>query len=154
MADTYPSVAVPSTVNFDSSEDQAESKLQVKWSNMMDQGNYRKSSVYKRVEVMMLHFSDGRNKAHPHNGQAQKNKFQTSIEEEVLELKRILEGDFGFNVTQEHLNNKDDLQSSINVVMANWVHKHNSLETLLIVYYAGHGKPGVNNGELRIHGWA
>ena len=152
MASSHSGEPIATTVNYESIKDRDDSQYQVAWSKMMDQGKYRKSSSYKKIEVMMFHFArgcDGEGDAT--GGGKVKNEFEDSIMEEVNKLGDVFTG-FGYNVTTRTLDNKVNVQSYVNLIMADWVYKNDSRETLLIVYYGGHGRPGSNSGELQFHG--
>lgn len=128
----------PPPVKYDSKENIAESMNQVRWCNIMDKGPLRNSSSYKKINVLMLRWAD---------------KYDNlDVTEEVDNLKNVFETDFGYSVTVQLLTKKEDLQVEVNLIVARWVHEHNAIQTLLIVYYAGHGRPGLAPGELRFHG--
>ena len=74
--------------------------------------------------------------------------------EEVKSLQSVLEKLFNFHVQVEPLDNhiEKKLQVRINSIVAQFVEKHDGPNTLLIVYYAGHGRPGSYYGHLELFG--
>ncbi|KAL8744944.1 MAG: hypothetical protein Q9190_002871 [Brigantiaea leucoxantha] len=65
------------------------------------------------------------------------------METEVQDLKHVWEQEFGYFVTIEKLGMAlDGLRAEVNAVVAGFVKDHDGTDTLLIVYYARHGKPG------------
>ncbi|KAL8864966.1 MAG: hypothetical protein Q9174_007143, partial [Haloplaca sp. 1 TL-2023] len=127
-----------STVGYESDAEINESHHQVIWANVMAEGNYANPSVYHKVEVLALFWKET----------------DMDTRNEVNELRTVFEKDFGYNVTLEELDAKVEqrLQLQINAKVACWVEKHSGLNTLLIVYYAGHGKPGEFYGSLELMG--
>jgi len=71
---------------------------------------------------------------------------------EVEKLKCVFRDNFNYKVIQRQLvaNKRPGLQVARH--LANFVDEHDSDSTLLIVYYAGHGIPGENAGELHLAG--
>ncbi|KAL8967087.1 MAG: hypothetical protein Q9183_003074 [Haloplaca sp. 2 TL-2023] len=127
-----------STAGYESDAEINESHHQVIWANVMAEGNYANPSIYHKVEVLMLFWK----------------ATDMDTENEVNDLQAVFERDFGFNVTLTQLDAKLEkcLQVQINAVVASWVYEHSGLNTLLIVYYAGHGKPGEFYGSLELMG--
>jgi len=71
---------------------------------------------------------------------------------EVEKLKCVFKDDFNYKVVQQRLlaNKRPGLQVARH--LAQFVYDYDSDSTLLIVYYAGHGIPGENPGELHLAG--
>ena len=128
-----------STVGYESDADINDSHDQVLWTNLMAEGNYANPSVYHKVEVLMLFWK----------------ATDMDTENEVNKLQAVFERDFGYNVTLGELDAKrgdSRLQTRVNAKVACWVDEHSGLNTLLILYYAGHGKPGEFFGSLELMG--
>ena len=133
-----PAKALPPVVPYDSREEIEDSQYQVVWSKVMSKGRYPCSGLYKKIEVLMLRWAD---------------KYDNlSISGEFDRLKDVFKTHFNYNVTVELLEKGAQLQVTLNLIIAKWAKEHNTSETLLVVYYAGHGKPGVVPGELRFQG--
>jgi hypothetical protein len=72
--------------------------------------------------------------------------------EEVDELEAVFVQLFNYTVTKAQLTAKPQPTVQVNQHLANFVATNPSDSTLLIVYYAGHGIPGDNPGELHLAG--
>ena len=110
------------------------------WNLTMDNGNYGQPSAYEKVEVLLLCWAQ--------------NATDLKTTEEVNALKLVLEGRFNYHTTTEYLdsNKQQRLQVPLNTKVAAFVGAHDGPNTLLIVYYAGHGKPGKTRGDLEMFG--
>ncbi|KAL8960791.1 MAG: hypothetical protein Q9193_002561 [Seirophora villosa] len=132
----------PSVVDYELTDEIDASEYQVTWTNIMAEGRYRSPSVYEKVEVLMLCWEE------------HSRDFDTT--KEVRDLKAVFENGFGYKVTTKLLDaNRDTrLQIEVNAIVANFVRDHDNdgSNTLLIVYYAGHGKPGEFFGHLKLFG--
>lgn len=128
------------TVDYDSPEEIDASMYQVSWTNVMAEGRYRSPSVYKKVEVLMLCW--------------QENNCAMKTKGEVERLRSVFQDGFGYRVSISYLNAKGEqsLQLQVNAEVAVFARKHDGRDTLLIVYYAGHGKPGEFFGDLELFG--
>ena len=131
----------PSTVDYESADEIDASKHQVLWSNIMDKGNYIKSSGYNKVQVLLLCWDQASD--------------DLATQKEVEKLKAVFVDRFGYDATIAKLNAnaRRRLQVQVNAKVANFVDVHDGPNTLLIVYYAGHGKPGKFFGDLEIFGF-
>jgi hypothetical protein len=56
----------------------------------------------------------------------------------VDRLKGIFQAEYGFEVTQKQLEERN-AQHQLSAFLADFMWKHDELDTLLIIYYAGHG---------------
>ena len=128
-----------SMVDYESQEAKDDSEYQVCWSNTMDKGSYRNPSTYKKVEVMMLCWAD--------------NSDDLATKNEVNKLKSVFNNRFHYHAHTEYLDTKTEqrLQVQVNAKVAAFVAAHDGPHTLLIVYYAGHGRPGNFYGALEMH---
>ena len=130
-----------SNVNFESESEIDASNHQVLWTNIMGEGlRYKNSSGYTKVEVLMLGWAKGCGDLATHC--------------EIEDLKIVFEKHFNYNTTVEYLdaNQGSSLQLQVNCIVASFARMHNGPNTLLIVYYAGHGKPGDFHGDLKLFG--
>ena len=131
-----------SIIDYERDEQKNDSNLRVLWSKIMDQGHYRNPSTYRTVEALFICWAENSN--------------DLATTEEVNRLKSVLENRFNYHVQVESLKNDVDnrLQVRINRIVAEFVDVHNGPNTLLIVYYAGHGRPGSYYGSLELFGSA
>lgn len=132
----------PSTVNYDSADEKDASNHQVLWSNLMNKGDYLESSGYHNIEVLMLCWDQ--------------EFVDLATQEEVEKLKTVFEDKLGFHATIAKLSLKPGgrkIQVQVNQKVAKFVNDHDGPNNLLIVYYAGHGKPGQTPGDLELFGF-
>lgn len=129
-----------SIVDYELDEQKNDSALRILWSKIMDDGPYKNPSTYRKVEALFLCWA--------------KNSDDLATKEEVNRLKSVFEGRFHYHVQVEQLDNfiEQKLQVRINSIVAVFVEKHDAPNTLLIVYYAGHGRPGTSYGSLELFG--
>ncbi len=130
----------PSTVDYESQDEKQDSDLQLLWSRIMDEGKYKTSSTYTKVEVLFLCWEHSCN--------------DLTTQDEVDRLKAIFENRFNYHVEVRHLDTtiEQRLQVRVNAIVANFVGEHDGPNTLFIVYYAGHGRPGGEYGDLELFG--
>ena len=112
------------------------SELQRVWTKTIAGGPYKRSSYYKKIAVLTLSF-------HPDF-----DDLGDGVQEEVGRLSNLFRKSFNYPVKNVKLRPAEDAQVVINDEVARFVRKHHGLNHLLIVYYAGHGRPGENHGEL------
>ena len=119
-----------------------DAEYQVQWNITMGQGKYNHPSTYDKVVVLLLCWAQSSN--------------DLKTTEEVNALRLVLEDRFKYHTTTEYLDNdnKQRLQVQLNSIVAAFVGANDGPNTLLIVYYAGHGKPGKIHGDLEIFGQA
>lgn len=130
----------PLAVDYESEDEKKDSDLQLLWSRVMDKGNYKTSSTYTKVEVLLLSWKEGCN--------------DMATQDELDKLKATFENRFNYHVEIAYLDTtiEQKLQIRVNRIVATFVDEHNGPDTLLIVYYAGHGKPGGEFGTLELFG--
>ena len=137
-----PAISLPqdaSTVHYESEDEKEDSELQLRWSRVMDEGQYETSSSYTKVEVLLLCWE------HSCSDMATK--------EEIDDLKTTFEDRFNYHAEIKYLDVTTKVQVRVNAIVATFVAQHNGPNTLLIVYYAGHGKPGSEFGSLELFGF-
>ena len=117
------------------------STMQLAWRDAMDDAYYSSSQSYDHVEVLMLSW--------------EKESDDLQVQQEIDQLTEVFEKDFNYHVTRETIKRREKkrAQTSINAIVASWVDKYDDLKTLLLVYFAGHGKPGNSTGELVLNGY-
>ena len=124
-------------VQYTRKEERDASELQITWNSVMDQGHYCKKSLYTHVAVFVLYWEDG----------------DLNVHDEVKTLVDIFQDHFNYSVEHGPLKGPY-ANTQINALVANFVHRHNGLGKLMIVYYAGHGRPGEFHGSLELFGSA
>ncbi|ERF68921.1 hypothetical protein EPUS_08081 [Endocarpon pusillum Z07020] len=132
--------SIPQTakhVQYTKKEERDASELQITWNSVMDKGNYRRKSLYTHVAVLVLYWEDG----------------DLDVHDEVKELVDIFQKLFNYSVDHGPLKGPY-ANTHINFLVAEFVHKHNGRGKLMIVYYAGHGRPGESHGSLELFGSA
>ena len=131
----------PSTVDYESEDEKQDSDLQLLWSRVMDEGKYKTSSTYTKVEVLLLCWEHSCN--------------DLTTKDEVDSLKATFENRFNYHVEIRYLDTtiEQRLQVRVNTIVAAFVGEHDGPNTLLIVYYAGHGRPGGQYGDLELFGY-
>lgn len=138
-----PTINLPperSTVNYEAQDEKDDSEYQVLWSKTMDKGNYKNSSTYTNVEVLLLCWSESND--------------DLAVKEELSKLKSTFENRFNYHAQISYLDPtmEQKLQVQVQTIVAAFIGLHDKPTTLLIVYYAGHGKPGSYYGSLELHG--
>ena len=129
-----------STVNYESQDEKEDSDFQLLWSRIMDEGDYTNASTYTKVEVLLLCWAESCN--------------DLTTKDEVNKLKATFEGKLYYNTQIQYLDTTIEtrLQVRVNAIVAGFVAAHDGPNTLLMVYYAGHGRPGVDFGDLELVG--
>ncbi|KAL8678376.1 MAG: hypothetical protein Q9224_003984 [Gallowayella concinna] len=127
-----------SASGYESVDEEEASRQQVLWTNVMEEGTWQNPSLYVKVEVLMLCWAVS----------------DMDTAGEMNDLKTVFEKDFGYHVTTQRLNAKQEkpLQVQLNVMVAKFVYDHGGPNTLFIVYYAGHGRPGKYLDHLELAG--
>lgn len=131
----------PLTINYESQDEKEDSDLQLLWSRVMDEGSYTNSSTYTKVEVLLLCWAESCD--------------DLTTKNEVHSLKATFETHFNYRAKIEYLDTtyEQKLQVRVNTIVAAFVGTHDGPNTLLIVYYAGHGRPGGKYGNLELFGF-
>ena len=77
-----------------------------------------------------------------------------TTKDEVDDLKATFEDRLNYHAEIKYLDTKIEqrLQVRMNTIVATFVGQHDGPNTLLIVYYAGHGRPGGQYGDLELFG--
>ena len=122
------------TDDYETEDEKEDSDMRLLWSRIMDEGEYKTSATYTKVEVLLLCWKNT----------------DLTTQNEVDDLKAIFENQFNYHAEIKYLDEKTNqgLQVRVNALVATFVAKHDGPKTLLLVYYAGHGRPGVEHGEL------
>ena len=117
-----------SIVDYQHNNEVFDSECQVLWSQIMDKGQYKNPSTYKKIEALLLCWEAASN--------------DLAIDDEVDRFKGLLEKKFHYNVDVEKIGSKSPkkLQVQVNSRVAKYID------------YAGHGKPGDQYGHLELFG--
>lgn len=142
LAET-PQINLPpehSTIDYEAQDEKDNSEYQVLWSETMDKRKYKSSSSYTNVVVLLLCWAEGCD--------------DLSVSEEVSNLKQTFETRFNYDAEIKKLDASLErrYQVQVNTIVQAFIGAHDHPNTLLIVYYAGHGKPGSFYGSLELHG--
>lgn len=129
-----------SVVNYQGDFEKDDSDQQVLWSNEMDKGKNKNAFTYQNVVALLLCWREDCS--------------DLITQQEISRLKSVFEEKFRYKTQTEHLSydSKTKLQVQINARVAQFVDRNDGPNTLLIVYYAGHGRPGKLPGEMEIFG--
>ena len=127
-----------SSINYESRDAKEDSEYQVHFTNFFAKGSYQNSSTYQKAVVLLLSWKNNSN--------------NLPTDEEVKGLKAVFEDTFHYQTESAFLdhNTGTKLQLQLNSIVATFVCTHSGPHTLLIVYYAGHGRPGSYYGELEL----
>ena len=130
-----------SIIEYEDELEKLNSKMQVAWSGVMDNDYYASSTNYEHVEVLTLSW--------------EKESDDLKVQEEIDALTEVFRDTYNYHVTHKTIKKREKkkAQTQILAIVAGWVDEYDGLKTLLIVYFAGHGKPGNNLGELVINGY-
>lgn len=107
----------------------------------MDKGNYGKPSCYKYAHVLLLYWDESCG--------------DLSTKQEVEDLRDVFEELFHYHTIIKKLTAPSPgkrLQTTLNAIVANFIEDCDGPDTLLVVYYAGHGRPGDQYGHLQLLG--
>ena len=129
-----------SIIPYEDDLEQLNSKYQLAWSEVMEEGPYSNSRSYQKVHVLLLSWHEDYD--------------DLKVNKEVDALHTVFKETFNFNVRRERLSHDENktAQACVNKIVADWVYEYDGLRTLLIVYFAGHGKRGNKPGDLHIAG--
>ena len=122
----------PFTVDDKAQNTKDDSEYRVLRSKKMDEGKrYNRSSTYTNAAVLLLSWDEACD--------------DLAVKEEVAKLQNTLRGRFYFHTQISNLDTKNEkrLQVQVNLIVANFIATYDGPNTLLIVYYAGHGRPGL-----------
>lgn len=139
-----PEMSIPaefSTADNESQNGNEKSALELLWNNVMDRGSHRGFTTYTNVQVLLLCWAD--------------NCDDLTTKEEVTRLSATFEKRFNFHTQIKYLDTSHRTRSQlqVNSIVASYVGAHDGPRTLLIVYYAGHGRPGSLYGSLELFGF-
>ncbi|KAF7531834.1 hypothetical protein G7054_g8499 [Neopestalotiopsis clavispora] len=116
-----------------------DSRLKAVWDSEMGarEENY---SVYEKASVLLLSWH--------------KDDDDLATAEEVTNLEQVFRDEFNYKTTKAELrkNIRASAQIQAHVHLANFLFEHDDESTLLVIYYAGHGKPGKDRGTLALTG--
>lgn len=127
-------------VHYEDQFEKDDLEYQNLWSNVMDEGKYIKASAYTNVEVLFLCWEE--------------NCDDMAVRDEVSQLRATLEVCFNYHTQVSYLDTsiRKSLQVQVNSIVANFIAVYDSPSTLLLLYYAGHARPGPYFGSLVLFG--
>ncbi|KAL9119202.1 MAG: hypothetical protein Q9187_004247 [Circinaria calcarea] len=132
---------VASVVDYESEYEKVNSSMQLLWEKVMEQGSYKTNSAYESVAVLLLSWD--------------KDLDDMNIKDEVDSLERVFTTDFNYKVYNKCISKipNKSAQNQVNHHVADFIYEEDGPNNLLIVYYAGHGKPGSGHGYLELAGY-
>ena len=130
-----------STINYESQDEKEDSELQIHWHRVMRKANYQTSTLYMKVEVLMLSWEESCG--------------DMNTKEEINRLRSTFEEKFEFHVVVQYLNHTlpQRLQARANAIVGRFMYDYDGPNILLIVYYAGHARLAENHGGLQLFGF-
>ena len=130
-----------SIIAYEDELERLNSGMQLAWSEVMDVDYYTTSTNYEYVEILMLSW--------------EKEVDDLKVQQEIDDLTQVFQETYNYHVTRKEIKKREKkkAQTQINAIVANWVDQYDGLKTLLVVYFAGHGKPGKQMGELALSGY-
>ncbi|MCJ1318298.1 hypothetical protein MMC15_003626 [Xylographa vitiligo] len=129
-----------SFVAYDDQYEKLNSIMQVAWTGTMEKGNYTTSHSYNEVHVLLLSWES---------------EFDDlKVKDEVTALEAVFRDIYNYHVQSSPIKTRTfkKAQTQVNKIVASWVDECDAPKTLLIVYFAGHGRPGNKPGSLEIAG--
>ncbi|TGO24997.1 hypothetical protein BPAE_0090g00410 [Botrytis paeoniae] len=132
---TASTIIIP-PIDYQDKDASNDSKLKALFDEHMSAKNA--SVAYREVHVLLLSWDRKDDDLH--------------VEQEVADLENVFRDIFKYKTTQKILqqNPRKHPQVQINLYLAEFVHNHDDPDTLLIVYYAGHGKLSDDGGGLAL----
>ncbi|KAH8198233.1 hypothetical protein TruAng_007617 [Truncatella angustata] len=127
------------TKDYQDEAETRDSKLKAVWDNQM--GDLENKYIpYKNAFVLLLSWH--------------KDIDDLKTDKEVTALEDLFKQKFMYKTIRKTLRNdpRRSAQAQVNRHLAEFVDDHDDTNTLLIVYYAGHGRPGNVPGALRLTG--
>lgn len=133
-----------SIIPYNNTYQKLNSSMQIAWAETIDPRYYSASTDYQKVAVLMLSWEEPVD--------------DLKVQQEVNDLKDVFENIYRFHVTLKEIRktNGKTAQAQVNAIVATWVLEHDAIRTLLLVYFAGHGRPTTQGGELELnpHRWS
>ncbi|KAF7872141.1 hypothetical protein EAF04_003066 [Stromatinia cepivora] len=122
---TQSAIVIPKK-DYQDKEASEDSKLKAIWDEQISAKNA--SLAYREAYVLLLSWHRDDDDLH--------------VQQEVDDLEKVFRNTFKYQTTQKVLKQdpKKHPQTQINLFLAEFVHSHDGPNSLLIVYYAGHGK--------------
>jgi hypothetical protein len=155
-----PVLITPESVPFQDDIEQRDGDFQVQWNQ--DMADVQKNtSMYKRVAVLLISWAAecddmGVDEEVGHSILPRISLHVLLTHCQVAKLKDVFENLYHYNVSSVKLNSHQGQmpQLQANAIVANFALKEDGDDTLLIVYYAGHGRPGHHRGGLDLSGYS
>ncbi|RDW82288.1 hypothetical protein BP6252_03400 [Coleophoma cylindrospora] len=121
--------------DYQDEEESRDSRLKAIWDQ--DLGRVKNATVsYRQAFVLLLSWHKDVDDLH--------------TSEEVTKLENVFRDTFKYKTVQKVLTKdpRRKAQNQVNRYLAEFVDDHDDTNTLLIVYYAGHGRPGESKGSV------
>ena len=123
-------------IEYSDLQEHRTSEQQRIWTKTIADGPFKRSPYYKKIAVLTLSFH------------RDFDDLGDGVQSEIDNLSSLFRESFNYPVENFELRPEEDAQVIINARVAKFVCDNRGPDTLLIVYYAGHGRPGTNHGEL------
>jgi hypothetical protein len=113
---------------------------------------------YREVQVLIIRWDESIDQFKGHTKEVRKRKLSYPdrlivVSDNLLQIERlekIFTKDFGYNCRVARLKNHRDPQVGLNMAILKHIEDHDNENTLLIVYYTGHGAQVVENSDRRL----
>ncbi|KAK8076643.1 hypothetical protein PG994_003915 [Apiospora phragmitis] len=114
-----------------------DSKLKALWDSEMGDLNHP-YTPYTKVSVLLLSWH--------------KEIDDLKTDHEVTDLENLFKDKFMFDTTRQILtkDSRTSAQAQVNHYLAKFVYENDNTNTMFIIYYAGHGRPGNDRGKLKL----
>ncbi|KAH0557001.1 hypothetical protein GP486_005211 [Trichoglossum hirsutum] len=126
---------VQSVVQYQDNEELENSRLQRLWNENMEPA-YKTPSGYQKTSVILISWDEKLD--------------DLKTKDEVNRLEAVFRNIYNYRTTSKLINEDRKAQVQVNKYLSEWVYNEDGENTLLIVYYAGHGVPGQDPGQLKL----
>ena len=145
-------------IQYQDEHEQRDAALQLEWTSTMAACGGQNSSLYKQVKALVISWdedSDDLNtKQEVGLGFSTTSLVIAEYDLQVADFSTVLEELFHYKVVPALLKHGSEHlpQVQINHYISNFVFEEDGPNTLLIIYYAGHGVPDSDTGKLKLAG--
>ncbi|MCJ1423610.1 hypothetical protein MMC29_001494 [Sticta canariensis] len=117
------------SIQYEDEYEKSNAAFHLAWNACMAQGSYKSPSFYKKVSCLLFSWD--------------KEVDDLGTEKEVADLTNVFENTFRFKVKRALLTNDPDHLPQVQVTkhIGDFLYDEDGVHTLLLVYYAGHGRP-------------
>ncbi|KAI4595699.1 Phosphatidylinositol-4-phosphate 5-kinase [Pestalotiopsis sp. 9143b] len=129
----------PPSRDYQDEDETQDSRLKTAWDGVMG-GLKTKHNAHEKVSALLLSW-------HP-------DVDDLKTDQEVRDLEEVFKSTFKYETTRATLTNgaKKSAQIQVHRHLSQFVYDNDDGNTLLIIYYAGHGRPGKDPGGLHLTG--